>query len=223
MQIVRDGFQRMERATQSDATLASGLPIDVKMDSQVVWECIIGQLIRPLQQRSFDFPQSFASLTLCLQSSCSVYNLHKSVCAIRMIDDALKLTAWPCQQQPPQLNGAYGSACVRSGCTGKQAVFSLFSSKRAAARERWTFSHLTRIWVLPPTNSSNACITCSLCFVFLKFVLHVPSDFCTQKKKTYRGHGSVPVRSRPGLFFFPLTSCFDTSGLSFADNAFKYE
>lgn len=41
---------------------------------------------------------------------------------------------------------------------------------------------LTRIWVLPPTKSSKACITCSLCLVFLKLVLQVPSAFCRKEQ-----------------------------------------
>lgn len=39
---------------------------------------------------------------------------------------------------------------------------------------------LTRIVVLPSMNSTKTCRTCSCVFVVLKFVLHVPSAFCTK-------------------------------------------
>lgn len=56
-------------------------------------------------------------------------------------------------------------------------------------------SHTSRE-ILPSTKSPSACITSSFCFVLLKLVLHVPSDFCTQTWGNWTTtHRAVTVHS----------------------------
>lgn len=50
---------------------------------------------------------------------------------------------------------------------------------------------LTRIVVLPSMNSTKTCRTCSCVFVVLKFVLHVPSAFCTKMHKDCLDHTHI--------------------------------
>lgn len=59
---------------------------------------------------------------------------------------------------------------------------------------------LTKIVVLPSMNSTKTCRTCSCVFVVLKFVLHVPSAFCTKTHKDrdcYTTHISFPSSVNP--------------------------
>lgn len=63
-------------------------------------------------------------------------------------------------------------SCTKESMDLKQAHWSKISAPEEL--------RLTRIVVLPSMNSTKTCRTCSCVFVVLKFVLHVPSAFCTK-------------------------------------------
>lgn len=91
------------------------------------------------------------------------------------------------------------SPCVRSICWEGLEVktiflldswihFSCTKGSTALKQVHWVKEpkecRLTRIVMLPSINSTKTCRTCSCVFVVLKFVLHVPSAFCTKTHKT---------------------------------------
>lgn len=93
------------------------------------------------------------------------------------------------------------SPCVRSICweglevktiflLGSWIHFSCTKGSMALKQVHWVKEpkerRLTKIVTLPSINSTKTCRTCSCVFVVLKFVLHVPSAFCTKTHKTRR-------------------------------------
>lgn len=84
-------------------------------------------------------------------------------------------------------------SCSKEGMALKQEHWSKISAPEEL--------RLTRIVVLPSMNSTKTCRTCSCVFVVLKFVLHVPSAFCTkphtEREIIYSAHISFPSSLNP--------------------------